>query len=533
MKKFDLGIIAELAYRKLKSDGVMKGNKLSTYKTIGFRASLKHFENIGDLTVNKEILRKFLESQYEIYKDNKSQTHRWQIIKRSTELLIYFAETGRVDLPRQRRWTKRDCKLYVEPLPEQLANNDNIYGLVWRTRNALKAFGYADRTIIYYDVSGFAKILTAHEEAGTEIYSEKLGVGLVLAARGSVKTGSHHKSQAIRKTVALVDELHRYGTIELSHLSPFNMELPNPAYEALLEEYTNDALFSGKSNEVSVRNAKSMLKRFLLDLEGMGFFTFDEVSLSVIGDVITHTAETYYKGGSDSLLHYVREFLKYLYEYNYITVNLSVAVPKISAPFKRAYQGFGDDEIRRLLSAVDRSTTMGKRDYAMMMLAAQTGLRAVDIVKLKRSEIDWRKKEINITQSKTGEPLCLSLEIESGNAIYDYLINARPQCDVPNVFLRSEYPMRALNPGTTQGIVKKYMTIAGIEFGNRDRYGFHSFRRAFGTRLLESGTPIHLLSQLLGHIALDSAKPYISVNEQGLKECCLSLVLDEWGGEPL
>ena len=112
----------------------------------------------------------------------------------------------------------------------------------------------------------------------------------------------------------------------------------------------------------------------------------------VIGDVITRTAATYYKGGSDSLLHYVREFLKYLYEYDHITVNLSVAVPKISAPFKRVLKGFGDDEIRRLLSAVDRSTTMGKRDYAMMMLAAQTGLRSVDIVKLKRGEIDWRKK---------------------------------------------------------------------------------------------------------------------------------------------
>lgn len=533
MKKFDLSIIAELAYRKLKSDGVMQGNKLSAYKTIGFRASLKHFENIGNLNVDKEILRKFLESQYEIYKDDKKRKSRWQLIKRSTELLIYFAATGRVDLPPEPRWTKRDCKLYVEPLPEQLADSDNIYGLVWRTRNALKAFGYADSTIKYYDLSGFAKILTAYEKAGTEIYSEKLCVGLVFAARGSVETGSHHKSQAIRKAAALLDEFHRYGTIAPSTLSPFNLVLPNSGFEELVEEYANDALLSGRVNEVTIRNAKSMIKRFLLDLESTGFLSFDKVSLSVIGDVITRTAATYYKGGAESLLHYVRDFLKYLYEYNHIAVNLSVAVPRISAPFKRALKGFSDNEIRRLLSAVDCGTAIGKRDYAMMMLAAQTGLRAVDIVKLKRGDIDWRKKEINIIQSKTGEPLCLVLEIESGNAIYDYLLNARPKCDAPNVFLRSEYPLRALSPGATQGIVKKYMNIAGIEFGNRDRYGFHSFRRAFGTRLLESGTPIHLLSQLLGHIELDSAKPYISASEQGLKECCLSLILDECGGKML
>jgi len=531
MRKFDLGIIAELAYRKLKSEGVMSSNKLSSYKTIGFRTSLKYFENIGDLSVDKEILRKFLENQYEIYKGDKKLKWRWQLIKRSTELLIYFAATGRVDLPRQRRWTKRDCQLYAEPSPEQLANNDNIYGLVWRTRQALRNIGYAERTIKYYDLSGFAKILTAHEEAETETYSEKLSIGLVLAARGLVETGRHHKSQAIRKTVALVDEFHRYGTIEASTLSPFNLVVPNSEFEVLVEEYANDALLSGKVNEVTIRNAKSMIKRFLLDLENTGVFSFEEATLSVIGDVITHTAATYYKGGAESLLHYVRDFLKYLYEYKHTAINLSVAVSKIAAPFKRVRKGFSDDEIRMMLASVDRSTLIGKRDYAMMILAAQTGLRAVDIVKLKRSDIDWRKKEINITQSKTGEPLCLVLETESGNAIYDYLINVRQECSVPNVFIRSECPLRALNSGATQGIVRKYMALAGIEPDAYHKYGFHSFRRAFGTRLLESGTPIHLLSQLLGHIELDSAKPYISVSEQGLKECCLYLTSDECGGD--
>jgi len=79
----------------------------------------------------------------------------------------------------------------------------------------------------------------------------------------------------------------------------------------------------------------------------------------------------------------------------------------------------------------------------------------------------------------------------------------------------------------------KYMAIAGVGSGTRQRYGFHSFRRAFGTRLLESGTPVHLLSQLLGHSKLDSATPYMSTSEQGLKECCLTLAINESGGEAL
>ena len=249
--------------------------------------------------------------------------------------------------------------------------------------------------------------------------------------------------------------------------------------------------------------------------------------------VITQTAASHYKRGADSLLHYIRDFLKYLYEYNLVETDLSIAVPKMAAPFKKAYQGFTDDEIRKLLAAVDCNTLIGKRDYAMMALAAQTGLRAVDIIKLKRSDIDWRKREIHITQSKTGEALCLTLEAESGNAICDYILNARQDCDIPNIFLCAKYPLRAMHPIAARSIVLKYMAIAGIEPTEYQRYGFHGFRRAFGTRLLESGTPVHLLSQLLGHIDLDSARPYMSVSENGLKECCLPLQLDDSEGDTL
>jgi integrase len=63
------------------------------------------------------------------------------------------------------------------------------------------------------------------------------------------------------------------------------------------------------------------------------------------------------------------------------------------------------------------------------------------------------------------------------------------------------------------------------------RRGTHSFRRAFGTRLLEAEVPIELLSQLLGHSHIDSARPYLSASEQELKDCALGLVKAEKAGE--
>ena len=531
MREYDLCIMVELALRKLKSEEVMSTHKFYSLKSMGFRPLLKYFDNGGAPIVSDDMLKDYLEKQYDIYKGDKKQKSRWQAIRRSAELIMHFASTGRVDLPPLPKWNKRDCQFYVEPTAEQLANNDNVYGLVWRTRYALRAFGYADSTIGYYDQSGFRKLLDAHRDAGTEVYSRKICAQSVLDAKRLVDEGKRHRYQAIRKATALLHEFHQYGSIVPSPLSPFDQVLLNHTFEALVDEYGNDAVFSEKLSEITVRTAKSIIKGFLLDLEHAGFSSFEEVTLATVSSVITQTANVRYKCGSDSLLHYVRDFLKYLHEYDLIKTDLSVAVPKIAAPYKKVYQGFTDEEIRKLLAAVDRDTPIGKRDYAMMMIAAQTGLRSVDILKLKRSDIDWRKREIHISQSKTGKSLCLALETESGNAIYDYILNARQDCDIPNVFLSITYPLRAIQPMTARGIMKKYMAIAGIEPTAHQRYGFHSFRRAFGTRLLESGTPVHLLTQLLGHSNLDSAKPYMSASENGLKECCLSLSFDGNGGE--
>lgn len=525
MREYDVRIMAESALCKLRTEGVWKTKTLYSLKSVGFRPLLKHFEGVGNLIADDDKIKQFLERQYEIYKGEKKQVWRWKLIRRGAELIMYFAATGRVDLPHLPKWNKRDCLFYVEPTAEQLANNDDIYGLMWRTRLALRMFGYAEGTIKYYDQSGFRKLLDAHVAAGTEIYSLSICAQVVLNTKRLVDEGKWHRHQAIRKASALLHEFHRYGTITPSQLSPFDAILLNPVFDSLVEEYGNDALFSDKLGEVATGTAKSIVKGFLLELEDAGFYSFEGVTLRVVGDVIAQTAATRYKRGTDALLNYVKSFLKHLYDYGFIETDLSVAVPKMAAPRKRVYQGFTDNEIKKLLAAVDRNTPIGKRDYAILMLAAQTGLRSVDIFNLKRSDIDWRKSEISIAQSKTGKPWSLALETESGNAICDYILNARQDSDIPNVFLCMEYPLRALSRTAARGIIQKHMAKAEIETSEQKRLGFHSFRRAFGTRLLECGTPVHMLSQLLGHTGLDSAKPYMSASEKGLKECCLSLDL--------
>ncbi|MDE5754022.1 MAG: tyrosine-type recombinase/integrase, partial [Oscillospiraceae bacterium] len=173
--------------------------------------------------------------------------------------------------------------------------------------------------------------------------------------------------------------------------------------------------------------------------------------------------------------------------------------------------------------APDQSTAIGKRDYAIMLLAVQIGLRACDIVRMKRENIDWRARKINIVQHKTGKPLSLPLPSEAGNAIAEYLLYHRPDCELPHIFLCHTGQLRPLKNRSASGMVSKYMRRIGL-YDPEKRRSFHSFRRTFGTDLLKNEIPMELIQQMLGHTQMNSMKPYLSVEEEVLKRCALSLL---------
>jgi hypothetical protein len=99
MREYNLGEAVESTLRKLKEEGLLSTQKFYSFKSISFRPLLKHFENVGKLFVNNEMLKEYLEKQHDIYEGDRKQAWRWQIIRRSTELVMYFEATGRVDLP--------------------------------------------------------------------------------------------------------------------------------------------------------------------------------------------------------------------------------------------------------------------------------------------------------------------------------------------------------------------------------------------------------------------------------------------------
>lgn len=129
-----------------------------------------------------------------------------------------------------------------------------------------------------------------------------------------------------------------------------------------------------------------------------------------------------------------KSFLAYLFDNGVTQADLSVCVPRLRQR-QTIPSVYSPDEVAKLLSAVDRTSAMGKRDYAVLMLASRLGLRNSDIVNLSLGDMDHSAKTINIVQVKTGYPLTLVLNADVEEALNDYIEHGRPQSDCEEIFL--------------------------------------------------------------------------------------------------
>jgi integrase len=222
-----------------------------------------------------------------------------------------------------------------------------------------------------------------------------------------------------------------------------------------------------------------------------------------------------------SIVTDLKQFLEFLNSRGLISENLFGALDVYTPRNRKIYQGFTEDESNHIIAVVDRNTDMSKRDYAILLLVKYTGLRGIDIRKLKLKDIIWESKEFHGVQSKTSKPLILPLQSNVGNAIADYILNARPPSSDNHIFLRIRPP----HVGFTDisDIVVRYANLSGVAKETKVPIGFHSFRRAMGISLLEAEVPLSIISEILGHAGRNSTKRYIALDVDRLRKCAMPM----------
>jgi integrase len=179
-------------------------------------------------------------------------------------------------------------------------------------------------------------------------------------------------------------------------------------------------------------------------------------------------------------------------------------------------------DVAKVLEAIDRANPSGKRDYAIVLLICRLGLRAVDVTRLRLADLDWPGNQLSVVQAKTGRRVDLPLLKDVGWAIIDYLRDGRPDSDCPQVFLRHTAP---IGPFSDQDhlhqIWVKHTRAAHVPLGEKRRHGMHSLRHTLATRLLEDGTPVERISEILGHQSVESTGVYLKSSLRLLAQCAL------------
>lgn len=169
---------------------------------------------------------------------------------------------------------------------------------------------------------------------------------------------------------------------------------------------------------------------------------------------------------------------------------------------------------------------MGKRDYAIILLACRLGLRCGDIKKLTKENFQWEQKQLVFVQSKTRTTLSLPITQDVGWAVIDYLRYGRPKVDSPYVFIRHLAPFLPFTEDNhLNKIISKYMKMAHIPM-KKKKVGMHSLRHTLASLLLEIDTPLPVISDILGHVDTESTAVYLKVDIEKLKECPLDFQED-------
>jgi len=215
----------------------------------------------------------------------------------------------------------------------------------------------------------------------------------------------------------------------------------------------------------------------------------------------------------------LRSYLRYLHAGGEIQLDLVAAVPTVpNWSLSAIPRAIAPEHLQAVLAHCPRDTSVGRRDYAILMLLARLGLRSSEIVALTLESIDWEAGSIAVG-GKGNQATSLPMPVEVGEAIADYLRHGLPPSSSRALFLRACAPIRGLGAQQTIAtIVSAAIERAGIETRQR---GSHQFRHALATDLLRHGATLNEIGSVLRHRHPKTTHLYAKVDFVALRPLSL------------
>ena len=212
----------------------------------------------------------------------------------------------------------------------------------------------------------------------------------------------------------------------------------------------------------------------------------------------------------------LRSFFRFLFLAGEIPRDLSSSVPMVRKYRMSAPPPFlSPEQTERVLAATDRTTAVGRRDYAILLLLARLGLRAGEVVSLEKDDVHWRSGEI-VVRGKGRLLDHLPLVRDVGEALAAYIHEDRGVSASRRVFLRTSAPRVGLSgPAAVGHIVRKALSRADVQRAGRG--AAHLFRHGLATKMIRRGASLTEIAEVLRHRSQNTTAIYCQVSFEALR----------------
>ena len=215
--------------------------------------------------------------------------------------------------------------------------------------------------------------------------------------------------------------------------------------------------------------------------------------------------------GARDLVGRLRPFLRYLHVAGLIETPLMWAVPGVADLRDRSLsRGVEPRVVSRLLASCDRRRTVGRRDYAILLLLIRLGLRAGEVAAMRLEDLDWRTGEL-VVRGKGDRRDRLPLPVDVGQALASYLQRRGPS-ELRAVFLRMRAPAGALTRIGVCSVVQDACVRAGVP-----PVGAHRLRHTAATAMLREGASLTEIALVLRHREIKTTAQYAKVDRARLR----------------
>lgn len=225
-------------------------------------------------------------------------------------------------------------------------------------------------------------------------------------------------------------------------------------------------------------------------------------------------------GAGSVLASSLRSFLRWLQLQGHCSTSLVCAVPSFCRRNRASLpRVMNEEQLRKFLAFFDRSTDVGRRDYAMVLCQTDLGFRVSEVVNLKLDDINWRSGTIRIVGGKARRERVLPLTERVGRAIADYIRHGRPITACRHIFVRYTVP-----PGTpvTRHLISNILRRAFSQVEGCEGWeGAHALRHTAATRMYNRGATLKEIGDILGHRQLNSTGVYTRVERSQLAAVAL------------